>query len=63
MVERKVFSRYVLCTVNGGMYYVRLAGLVFVKSVFWAGCSTLWLDCMLYPCLDGDALRGFWVEV
>ncbi|SGA03425.1 Uncharacterised protein [Chlamydia abortus] len=45
MVERKVFSRYVLCTVNGKMYYVRLVGSVFVRGMFWAGCSTLWLDC------------------
>lgn len=26
MVRRRVYSRYVLCTINGMMYYVRLAG-------------------------------------
>lgn len=34
MVRRKVFSRYVLCTVNGRMYCVRLVSLVFVRGVF-----------------------------
>lgn len=30
MVRRRVRNRYVLCTVNEGMYYVRVVSLVLV---------------------------------